>query len=202
MELTRTSMISRLSSSKSVSMHRLVQFAVLSRLSGQDRTLNFDLAVNILYFDFPNTWQQGGAHQGHGWSSWETCSAILPHVSRLMQVSDKYGIKPTKPDMWAELVFRTGTYVYSYIMPYEAELLTGPLLQVPMGKGASFYCPFILRVRSESRPESPQAARSTGTPYPRPHLRRCRATSCCLGGILAGPRSAHGNRSPRVASYS
>ena len=114
MELTRTSMISRLSSSKSVSMHRLVQFAVLSRLSTQDRILNFDLAVNILYFDFPNTWQQRGAHQGHGWSSWETCSAILPHVGRLMQVFDKYGIKPTRPEMWAELVFRTGTYV-SYL---------------------------------------------------------------------------------------
>ncbi|KAK0616614.1 tpr repeat-containing protein [Immersiella caudata] len=78
MELTRTSMIGRLSTSKSISMHRLVQLAVLSRLPAHDRVAVFDLAVEILYFDFPNTWHSPGAHQGHGFASWETCSAILP----------------------------------------------------------------------------------------------------------------------------
>ena len=107
MELTRTSMINRLSASKSVSMHRLVQFAVLSRLSPGSRAIYFDLAVNILYFDFPNTWFDRGAHQGHGWGAWETCSAVLPHVSQLMELH-KYDIKETRPDLWAELIFRTG----------------------------------------------------------------------------------------------
>jgi hypothetical protein len=101
-------MITTLSASKAISMHRLVQFAVLTRLQGPERVTNFDLAVKILYFDFPNTWQDRGAHQGHGWASWETCSAILPHVMRLMGLAQKYKIKSAKPDLWAELVFRTG----------------------------------------------------------------------------------------------
>lgn len=96
MELTRTPMISRLSSSKALSMHRLVQPAVFSRLSKIERVELSDLTVYILYSDFPNTWQNRGAHQGHGWESWETCSAILSHVNELMQLSTKNKIK-SKP---------------------------------------------------------------------------------------------------------
>ena len=107
-ELCRTSMVSRLSGPKALSVHRLVQLAVFLQLSGAERVSNFDLAVNVLYFGFPNTWQDRGAHQGHGWASWETCSAILPHVSWLMQLSTKHKIKSAKPGLWAELVFRTG----------------------------------------------------------------------------------------------
>ena len=109
MELTRTSMISRLSSSKALSMHRLVQLAVFSRLSKVERVDLFALTVHILYFDFPNTWQNRGAHQGHGWQSWENCSAILSHVNWLMQLSAKHKIQCKNPERWAELVFRAGT---------------------------------------------------------------------------------------------
>ena len=114
-ELARTSMTSRLSSSKSLSLHRLVQFAVFLRMSEADRVANFDLAVRILYYDFPNTWQDRGAHQGHGFESWETCSAILPHVSRLMQVAEKHKVKPGNTGLWSELVFRAGTYAISLL---------------------------------------------------------------------------------------
>lgn len=109
MDLSRTSMISRLSGSEALSMHRLVQFSVFSRIPKHNRIVNFDIAVRILYFDFPNTWQDRGAHQGHGWASWETCSAILPHVSWLIQISDKHKVKPVNTNLWAELVFRAGT---------------------------------------------------------------------------------------------
>ena len=102
-------MVTRSSAFKALSMHRLVQFAVFLRLSKSDRIAYFDLAVRILYFDFPNTWQGRGAHQGHGFASWETCSAILPHISWLMKLSEKYKIVSTDPAMWAELVFRAGT---------------------------------------------------------------------------------------------
>ncbi|KAK0639179.1 tpr repeat-containing protein [Cercophora newfieldiana] len=141
-ELNRTSMINRLSSSKSVSMHRLVQFAVLSRLAGPSRVVYFDLAVKILYFDFPNTWLDSGAHQGHSWSSWETCSAILPHVSRLMEVSEKYRIKSANPELWAELVFRTGAYLWEKEQPsvarslFEFGLKADPSLPKPLAAQA------------------------------------------------------------------
>ncbi|KAL2022812.1 hypothetical protein VTK56DRAFT_4628 [Thermocarpiscus australiensis] len=117
MELSRTSLIRRLASSRALSMHRLVQFAVFLRLPKSERIVNFDLAVKILYFGFPNTWQARGPHQGHGWAAWETCSAILPHVSWLMQLSEKHKIKSAHPELWAELVFRTGTYLWEKEQP-------------------------------------------------------------------------------------
>jgi hypothetical protein len=90
-------------------MHRLVQFAVFLRQSAPDRISNLDTAVQLLYFGFPNTWQDRGAHQGHGFASWETCGAVLPHVSWLMKLSEKHKLKPSNPDQWAELICRAGT---------------------------------------------------------------------------------------------
>ncbi|KXX82634.1 hypothetical protein MMYC01_201088 [Madurella mycetomatis] len=98
-------------------MHRLVQFAVFLRLSKSDRIVYFDLAVRILSSDFPNTWQARGAHQGHGFASWETCTTILPHVSWLMKLSEEYKIKSENSIMWAELVFRAGTYLWEKEQP-------------------------------------------------------------------------------------
>jgi hypothetical protein len=109
MELSRTSMVTRLSESKALSIHRIVQLAVFHRLSPSEKVELFDLAVKILYFDFPNTWKERGSQQGHGWASWETCSAILPHVSCLMQLFEKHKFKSQNLQIWAELVFRAGT---------------------------------------------------------------------------------------------
>ncbi len=90
-------------------MHRLVQFAVILRQSSSDRDSNFATATRLLYFGFPNTWNRRDGHQGHGWASWETCGAVLPHVSWLMKISEKHKLKPSNPDLWAELVCRAGT---------------------------------------------------------------------------------------------
>ncbi|KAK4120820.1 hypothetical protein N657DRAFT_658182 [Parathielavia appendiculata] len=116
-ELNRTSLISRLSGSKALSMHRLVQFAVFLRQSNSDLVVNPDSAIRFLYFGFPNTWQQRGAHQGHGWASWETCGAVLPHVSWLMKLSERNKLKPSAPDQWAELICRAGTYLWEKEQP-------------------------------------------------------------------------------------
>jgi hypothetical protein len=109
MELNRTSMVSRLSSHKALSLHRIVQLAVFSKLYASEKVELFDIVVKILYFDFPNTWKDRGAQHGHGWASWETCSAILPHVSWLMRLCEKHMIRSADPALWAELVFRAGT---------------------------------------------------------------------------------------------
>jgi len=91
-------MITKLSSSKALSMHRLVQLVVLHKLPMSGRVETFGLAVRILYFGFPNTLQGGGAHQGHGWAFWEKSSEVLPHVSLLMRLSEKYKIKAPNTD--------------------------------------------------------------------------------------------------------
>lgn len=108
-ELTRTSMVCRLSSSKGLSLHRIVQLAVFHRLTASERVELFDLAVCNAYFDFPNTWKKQGAEQGHDWTSWNACSVILPRVSWLMQLYEKYKFKFSNFHLWAELVFRAGT---------------------------------------------------------------------------------------------
>ena len=109
MDLSRISLISRSPRSKALSMHRLVQFAIFANIPKTDRTFYFDSVISILYFGFANTWQKRGPHQGHGWEAWETCRAILPHVSRLMQISEKHKVKAAQSDQWAELIFRAGT---------------------------------------------------------------------------------------------
>lgn len=109
MELSRTSMVSRMARSKALSMHRMAQLAVLLRIAPDERAAYFDTVVRLLYHGFPNTWKAGGHHQGHGWAAWATCSAVLPHVSWLMQLAQTHKIISTVPTLYAELIFRAGT---------------------------------------------------------------------------------------------
>ncbi|OAA60362.1 tpr repeat-containing protein [Niveomyces insectorum RCEF 264] len=121
MELSRTSMVSRMARAKALSMNRMAQLAVFLRIETAERTTYFDTAVRLLYFGFPNTWKAGGSHQGHGWEAWETCSAVLPHVSWLMQLAQKHSISSSVPELWAELIFCSGTYLWEKEQPYLAE---------------------------------------------------------------------------------
>lgn len=108
-ELTRASLAMRSSSSKAISVHRLVQFTVFSRLSTVEVSLYLDYAIQALSSSFPNTWNQRAHYQGHGWTSWETSSAILPHVNWLMRLAEKHSLKVTNAELFAELVSRMGT---------------------------------------------------------------------------------------------
>ena len=108
-ELVKTSLINRLSESKSLSMHRLVQFAVLTRLTADEKSFYLQAAVHLLSSAFPNTWNQGGSQQGHSWREWEVCSTVVPHTISLMTLADKYRIKIKNEELFAELIFRIGT---------------------------------------------------------------------------------------------
>ncbi|KAK4250129.1 hypothetical protein C7999DRAFT_38842 [Corynascus novoguineensis] len=109
-ELNRTSLISRLSGSKALQ-------------SKEDRISNFDNAIQMLYHSFPNTWQQRGAHQGHGWASWETCDAALPHVSWLMEMSEKHKLNTSEPGRWAD-----------YLWEKKQPLLASTFFEFALGK--------------------------------------------------------------------
>lgn len=117
MELTKASLVSCLAASKSLSMHRLVKFATMSKISASDKVFYFDKIIKMLSYDFPNTWNRRGPRQGHGFQSWEACSAILPHVSSLMDLSKEFKIDTPQPEDWAELVFRSGTYLWEKEQP-------------------------------------------------------------------------------------
>lgn len=116
-ELSKASLISRVSTSKALSVHRLVQFAVFNRLSGDDRRFYLDTAISLLVGAFPNTWQQTGHAQGHGWNSWQTCGAVLPHVSRLVTLTREQELSASDEEAWAELIFRAGTYLWEKEQP-------------------------------------------------------------------------------------
>ena len=91
----------------------MVRFAVFIRVPDEERTLYLDSTIQLLNHAFPNTWDRRGPEQGHSWRSWETCSAIVAHLSSLMELQKQYGLKATNVDVFAELVFRIGTYVHT-----------------------------------------------------------------------------------------
>lgn len=109
MELTRAALVTRIAPSKALSVHRLVQLSVFKRLSAEDKIFYFDTVVQILFYDFPNTWNTKGPYQGHGYKAWETCSSVLVHIGWLISLSKEHKVKPDNFMAWAELIFRAGT---------------------------------------------------------------------------------------------
>jgi hypothetical protein len=87
------------------------------RVPEEERTLYLDSSIQLLYHASPNTWDSRGPEQGHGWRSWETCSAIVAHLSSLMGLQKQYNLTATNVDVFAELMFRIGTHVHTYQNP-------------------------------------------------------------------------------------
>lgn len=107
--LLKLSFINRSSAKKSLSIHRLVQTTVLSNLSKERANFFLTATIQLLSSSFQNTWGLTGPQQGHGWESWETCSEVLPHVQRLIEVVKKQKLEPKNTEKFAELIFRVGT---------------------------------------------------------------------------------------------
>lgn len=107
--LRKASLVSRLSSQKAISVHRLVHFTIFSRLTASETSTFLDHAVKLLSYTFPNTWNGSTSQQGHGWASWETCSTALPHVSWLIKLTKEHSLDVKDPELFAELAFRAGT---------------------------------------------------------------------------------------------
>lgn len=95
-ELTRKSLVTRVSASKALCMHRLVQQTVFTRLSPDQRLFYMGRVIEMLSSDFPNIWNCRGPYQGHGYKDWETCGIVLPHISQLMKLTKDHGLRPEK----------------------------------------------------------------------------------------------------------
>jgi len=113
MELNRASMVQRHPALSALSMHPVMQLVVLLRLSESERVMNFDAAVKICFLSSPNPWEESMSYESFSKTSWEKFSDVLPHVSRLMEISDEHEITSANPAMWTELVLRAGTEVIS-----------------------------------------------------------------------------------------
>ncbi|KAI9723512.1 MAG: hypothetical protein M1835_003921, partial [Candelina submexicana] len=62
-KLLQASLIDRCSEDASLSIHRLVQAAVIARLTPRERTIYTDIVIAMLEKGFPNTWQTDIGHQ-------------------------------------------------------------------------------------------------------------------------------------------
>jgi hypothetical protein len=107
--LIDASLIVRSPELEAITLDRLMQSTVFSRLSGADILIYSDSVIRMLSCSFPNSWIERTDEQGHGWKAWQTCSPILPHVTRLMKLVETHSLKLTNIELFAELIFRTGT---------------------------------------------------------------------------------------------
>ncbi|EFQ99406.1 hypothetical protein MGYG_02418 [Nannizzia gypsea CBS 118893] len=181
-DLSKAALVSRLSAQKAISIHRLIQFTVFSRLSEEESSRYFNHVINILSRSFPNTWNQRSHQQGHGWASWETCSTILPHVSWLIRLTQGHPFRIINHELFAELVFRAGTYLWEKEQP-----ITG-----------TQFLDFGLEL--DIRPSTPtyaQAYRILG--HIALDMARPKAALSAYLQALNIREQLHGNRSPQVA---
>jgi hypothetical protein len=101
--LLKAALIDRCSENDSLTIHRLVQSAVMKRLTPEERSKYFDVAIKILSNGFPNTWNTVTSHQ---FTAWAKCEQCLPHVNFLIVQSQKYGLKATDLNTFSELILR------------------------------------------------------------------------------------------------
>ena len=86
-----------------LSMHRLIQRAVLRRLSIERREKICLLVVNILLANFPDTYSNDVGHQV---ASWIECERSLPHIESLVQQSEHFKVLVSASQSFAELLLR------------------------------------------------------------------------------------------------
>ena len=101
--LLRDSLLHRDAAESSLSFHRLVQDAVIQRLSIDERTRFLDVAVIILGQGFENTWNKVTSHQ---FTAWKQCALRIAHSRSLIKQSQRYRLHSKDPENFAELVFR------------------------------------------------------------------------------------------------
>jgi hypothetical protein len=86
-----------------LSIHRLIQAAVMRRFAEQDKSKYFDVVVRILSWGFPDTWSQDVGHQFQAWTKCEKC---LPHVDHLVKQAKRYKIRSQNAQLYGELLLR------------------------------------------------------------------------------------------------
>ncbi|KAI9719975.1 MAG: hypothetical protein M1812_003100 [Candelaria pacifica] len=108
-KLLQAALIDRCSEDASLSVHRLVQAAVMARLATSERATYADVVVSMLEKGFPNTWRTDVGHQV---SSWVDCEKRLPHVLFLVKQFKRYKLSASKPEAVAELILGCCWYLY------------------------------------------------------------------------------------------
>lgn len=90
-------------------MHRLVQTAVIRRMTSEERQQIFSILVDILARNLPDTYSSDVGHQV---ASWERCERSLPHLESIVQKNAEFSIFPGDNQPFAELLLRFCWYLY------------------------------------------------------------------------------------------
>ncbi|KAF2270743.1 hypothetical protein CC78DRAFT_564062 [Lojkania enalia] len=107
--LLKTGLVGKNAEDAVLSVHRLIQSAILRNQSQEIRREIFDIVVRILSWAFPDTWSQDVGHQ---FQSWANCEKCLPHVNYLMIQREKHNITLACSQGYGELLLRCGWYLY------------------------------------------------------------------------------------------
>jgi hypothetical protein len=111
--LLQMALIEKSPEEKVLSVHRLVQAAVMRRLSIQDRVRYFDAAVQILNYGFGTEWEKDTGLYFKAWKddAWARQEKCLPHVVHLVKRSERYQIQVGNVQQYAVLLRRCTSYV-------------------------------------------------------------------------------------------
>ena len=87
--LFRASLLDRNTATRSISIHRLVQGAVIDELSQDNKSRFLRLVIDLLTEVFPCAWANSGG-DGFTYVAWDWCQRCIPHVTHISrQFSDK-----------------------------------------------------------------------------------------------------------------
>ena len=86
-----------------MSMHRLIQTAVIRRMSRAEQQEALSVIVQMLLVNFPDTYS---ADVGHQVASWDSCEKSLPHLQSIIRQNEAHGIFSKDNQAFAELLLR------------------------------------------------------------------------------------------------
>ncbi|KAI0199004.1 TPR-like protein [Astrocystis sublimbata] len=101
--LLQLALVNKSFSQPILSLHRLVQYAAIRKLSDSDKSLYFDVAIRLLSWGFPDTWSKDIGHQI---GAWERCEKCLPHIDHLAKLVKRHSVRTSSGDRYAELLLR------------------------------------------------------------------------------------------------
>ncbi|KAL8915671.1 MAG: hypothetical protein Q9172_006778 [Xanthocarpia lactea] len=107
--LLQSTLINKSSEAGFLSVHRLLQAAVMRKLSSEAKVRYFDAVIGFLCWGFPDTFSKDIGHQHQSWGKCEMC---LPHVDHIIKFQERYSISSSKTETYAQMLLRCCWYLY------------------------------------------------------------------------------------------
>ena len=107
--LLQAALIDKASDTGCLSVHRLIQAAVMRSMPNKERTQYFDNVVTLLCWGFPDTFSEDVGHQHQSWERSEKC---LPHLGHIIERKKEFDIHPKDSQFFAQALLRCSWYLY------------------------------------------------------------------------------------------